>query len=119
MFRCLRGTALGAAIFFNCGSAYAVETDSANQAMAGCRRVLNPAAPHPPLEAMDGAYCIGVVVGLSFASRGRDICPPAAVTKPQAVRVVVKYIDDRPERMHENFLELAHEALRSAFPCKK
>jgi hypothetical protein len=32
---------------------------------------------------------------------------------------VVKYIDDRPARMHENFKVLAIEALRAAWPCEK
>ena len=31
------------------------------------------------------------------------VCKPADVTNFQMVRVVVKYIDDRPERQHENF----------------
>jgi hypothetical protein len=34
------------------------------------------------------------------------------------VLVVVKYIDERPERMHERFTKLAYEALKAAWPCK-
>ena len=36
----------------------------------------------------------------------------------QTVRVVVQYIDSRPERMHEDFKKLALEAMKAAWPCK-
>jgi hypothetical protein len=45
-------------------------------------------------------------------------CPPKGSTGGQAVRVVIKYIDSRPERLHEDFLDLAAEALRTAWPCR-
>jgi hypothetical protein len=31
----------------------------------------------------------------------------------------MKYIDSRPERLHQDFRALALEALQAAFPCKK
>jgi hypothetical protein len=37
----------------------------------------------------------------------------------QAVGVVVRYIDQRPERMHEKFMTLALEALQQAWPCRR
>jgi hypothetical protein len=30
---------------------------------------------------------------------------------------VIKYIDERPERMNENFKKLAIEAIHDAWPC--
>jgi hypothetical protein len=39
-------------------------------------------------------------------------------TNDQLVRVVVAYIDARPERMHESFAVVALEALQAAWPCK-
>jgi uncharacterized protein (DUF433 family) len=41
------------------------------------------------------------------------------VTTDQAVAVVVKYIEARPERMHEQFGDLTFEALTAAWPCKR
>jgi len=41
------------------------------------------------------------------------------VTTVQSVAVVVKYIEARPERMHELFGVLALEALTAAWPCKR
>ena len=36
----------------------------------------------------------------------------------QVIRVIVAYIDKRPERMHEDFALLTLEALKNAWPCK-
>ena len=41
------------------------------------------------------------------------------MTTNQAIAVVVKYIEARPERMHEDFRALALEALTAAWPCKR
>jgi Rap1a immunity proteins len=35
------------------------------------------------------------------------------------VAVVIKYIEARPERMHEPFADLALEALKAAWPCNR
>jgi Rap1a immunity proteins len=44
-------------------------------------------------------------------------CRPQGVTTGQMVRVVVAYIERRPERMHEDFRRLAIEAWHEAWPC--
>jgi hypothetical protein len=44
-------------------------------------------------------------------------CMPDAVTIDQARKVVIKYIDERPEQLHKLFMVLAIEALRKAWPC--
>jgi hypothetical protein len=62
---------------------------------------------------------VGIVETLRFTGSMLELCIPNAVTNGQMVRVVVKYIEDRPARMHENFKALAVEALRAAWPCKK
>jgi hypothetical protein len=37
----------------------------------------------------------------------------------QIIRVIVRYINERPERMHEHFELLALEALQQAWPCRR
>jgi hypothetical protein len=44
--------------------------------------------------------------------------PLDRVTINQAVRVVIAYIEARPDRMYEDFTDLALEALQAAWPCK-
>jgi hypothetical protein len=60
-------------------------------------------------------YCSGIINAL-----GKTVtaCIPDEATTGQARKVIVKYISDRPARMHESFISLAIEALTSAWPCK-
>jgi hypothetical protein len=120
MFRALqflRGIALVAATLLNCEIALAeVDQHSANSMMPACRAFLLPNPPATVLESFDSGRCAGVVEGLLYAAS--DICLPPNVVSAQSIRVVVKYIDDRPQRQHENFKALALEALRAAWPCK-
>ena len=64
---------------------------------------------------------MGVVSGIKQMVAAQNIiCVPLNVTNGQATRVVVKYIDERPQRQHEAFAPLVIEALSGAFPsCKK
>jgi hypothetical protein len=113
MFRFLRGVVIIAAIILNNWAAFASEDmSSANVTMRGCREVIADSGKDYFLQGV----CSGIVVGLPFASP--DICAPSEGTPEQAIRVVVKYIDDRPARLNEKFLPLALEALRAAWPCK-
>ena len=44
---------------------------------------------------------------------------PADVVTSQFLRVVIKYVEARPERMHEPLHLLALDAFFDAWPCKK
>jgi hypothetical protein len=48
-----------------------------------------------------------------------SVCAPDGVTIGQTVRVVVKYLHDHPERLHESRLALTLDSLKAAFPCPK
>jgi hypothetical protein len=48
---------------------------------------------------------------------GSKSCAPDNATNNQLMRVVLAYIEVRPQRMNEEFMKLAVEALRSAWPC--
>jgi len=47
-----------------------------------------------------------------------NVCAPASSTRTQLTAIFVKYADDHPAKLHEDFLDIALEALRDAFPCK-
>ena len=116
MFQFMRGITLGAGMLLGCGESFAEDLESANYIMPGCRSFT---AETLPSSAADDAFkrgqCLGIVD--TIAALTADVCHPPGVTSGQAVSVVVKYIDDRPARMHENFRLLAREALRAAWPC--
>lgn len=46
-------------------------------------------------------------------------CIPEGATYEQTVRVVLKYLRDHPEKLHERRSTLMLEAIASAFPCPK
>jgi hypothetical protein len=117
MFQFMRGIALVAAMLLGCGASFAGATTSANLIMQGCRVFF----AKPAKETIDDAFlqgeCLGIVDAVLHLAE--DNCPPKGSTPEQAIRIVVKHIDDRPARMHEPFIVLAREALRAAWPCKK
>jgi RNA polymerase primary sigma factor len=48
----------------------------------------------------------------------KHACPPSNSSTAQAVRIVVKYLRDNPERLHMPASVLVTDAIRSSFPCK-
>jgi hypothetical protein len=106
----------------NCRIAFAQQDQySANFIMPGCREgaALIPFS-NPSNDLNDlASFCLGIIVGLSYSGRSHGtICMPVSVTREQAVRAVVQYIDGQPSRMNENFVPLAIEALQATWPCK-
>jgi hypothetical protein len=71
-------------------------------------------------------YCLGYVTGISDGittlqmlkpPHWTPICKPDWVTDRQLRDVVVKYLDDHPEDLHEPISLLTVLAMRSAWPC--
>jgi hypothetical protein len=95
-----------------CQAASAENARSANNVMQGCRAAVSSSNKDSFLQGV----CAGTVDAAATLFKGT--CLPEHVTVGQTIRVVVKYIDDRPERQHELFLSLAAEALRASWPCR-
>jgi hypothetical protein len=87
-------------------------SDTAASIVSGCRNLTEPGGPG---DLFQQGQCVGLLKGLYYLSRGA--CIPAAVTVGAMARTVVRYIDDRPTRLGEDFRELALESLRHAWPC--
>ena len=76
----------------------------------------------------DGGYCIGSMLmlqGLSNViftdaedSPALNICAPSEVKTTQYARVVVRFLQEHPELLHENGARLALSAAIQSFPCK-
>jgi hypothetical protein len=119
MFQFLRGTALIAAFALNSDFAFAAaDFNSANYIMPGCRVLLEPDPPKDMNTKFLSGQCKAMIDRLIYIYESPSVCPPNGTTLEQWVRVVVKYIDDRPARLHEHFFALALEALRAAWPCQ-
>ena len=64
--------------------------------------------------------CLGIVGTILYFSRdfpfSSAACPPTNVTYNQAIQIVTAYINARPQRIQERFIDLATEALHDAWP---
>jgi len=91
---------------------------SANYLMPACRNWITFAGDR---QGIDEALCAGIISGLAYTVKflppDSSSCTPQGVTTGEMVRVVVAYIERRPERMHEDFRRLAIEAWHEAWPC--
>jgi Rap1a immunity proteins len=91
---------------------------SANYLMPACRNWIAFAGDR---QGIDEAMCAGIISGLAYTVKflppDSSSCRPEGVTIGEMVRVVVAYIERRPERMHEDFRRLAVEAWHEAWPC--
>ena len=87
-------------------------SDTAASIVSGCRNFTEPDSPG---DMFQQGQCVGLLKGLYYLSSGA--CIPAAVTVGVMARTVVRYIDNRPARLGEDFRELALESLRHAWPC--
>jgi len=68
-------------------------------------------------DAWRAGYCIGIVTGVSDESPQH--CSPEDAIVAQSIRVVLKFLQDHPEKLHQRRTWLAAEALRKAFRCSK
>jgi hypothetical protein len=92
---------------------------SANFWMPHCKEIVD----RPDSASGVAMYCAGVIEGTAFSTRGsrdpgRCTSAPADASRQQLTRVVVRWIEAHPARMHEPLPRLAIEALKAAWPCR-
>jgi hypothetical protein len=100
--------------------ATAQDIDSANYMLPGCKDSIEG----NPRDYTSAGVCLGTVKAIAYMARvfptSRScVNVPTGVTNVQAMRVVVRYIEARPNRMHEPLAALALEALMNTWPCRK
>ncbi len=61
----------------------------------------------------------GYVTGVADATNGLFWCNPGNITYNQEFKVVSKYLNNNPEKLHLKAVDLVVQALTEAFPCKK
>jgi len=97
------------------------EDTSTNAVFLGCKSFAETQRANLQLLQL-GNFCSGVVHGLAYVGKilppEIQSCAPPTSDARQLARVVVKYIEARPQRMHEDFRHLTLEAFHYAWPCK-
>jgi Rap1a immunity proteins len=109
----LRGVVLVATLMLSQQGVALAEQNpySANYVMPGCRAFMKGVS----LNSFKRGWCGGLITGLAQMHRR---CMPPQLTQRQLASGIVQYIDAHPARMHEDFRNLAVEAMRVAWPCK-
>jgi hypothetical protein len=92
---------------------------SADAMLPGSKLLVAGAMGKDLSEAYDVGFCAGTVSAIVSLTRGYDMCPSSSVTQGQILQVVIRYVEARPQRVHEEFGPLAIEALRDGWPCKQ
>ncbi len=95
-----------------------------------CQLAIKESNQVPPADWVDVGHCIGYLQGYWSAwqiwslankeSGGKlrsPACIPDGVTTGEIVRVVVKYLKDHPNKLHEDAGILVFWALSGAYPC--
>jgi hypothetical protein len=100
----------------------AADDHSANFYLPSCRGLANEHYGKSPLREGE---CVGILEGLSMLAPYLDpahlasrSCVPDDATFGQLTTVVVRWLDQHPQRWHEDFRSLALLALHDAWPCK-
>lgn len=83
------------------------------------------------VENINAGFCIGYIAGMKdgllmgmYAAkeqrvRGLGVCiPELGIENSQAVRIVMKYLNDHSNKLHEPDLTLVVKAFQEAYPCK-
>jgi Rap1a immunity proteins len=100
------------ALIVAASNANADNTFSANRLLPACRNV---ASRQMGANTFMTGYCMGLIEGLTMVWRS---CMPGEVTMGQTAAVIVHWLDQHPERWHEDFTKLAMQAMHDAWPCK-
>ena len=74
----------------------------------------------------DKGYCSGYIIGVSdtadtlavWKGFAESICTPQGVTSGQLQKVVVKHLNEHPEKLHLRASSLVLNVLTEAFPCE-
>lgn len=95
------------------------------QLLSQCNSVIRVLDGDRLEDPIGAGYCMGLMQGIIETTRfyqDRDkslACLPEGLEKGQAARVVTKFLNEHPERLHETSALLAIVALATAFPCAR
>jgi hypothetical protein len=108
------------------------DTESGNYFLPMCSKMLDvwnaPKAQYTKEEQVEFLHCHAFIDGVTAtlyiwkAAMQKDkapVCIPQGVTSEQTDRIVVKYLKDHPEELHQPFGILVFNSLSAAFPCIK
>ena len=103
-----------------------------NQLLAQCTNLLSVVdqtskSEKPGESAFQSGSCTGIALGVTHTilvynlaaepSKPLACLPSTGIQTGQAVRIIVKYMQEHPEDLHQDAVAIAVVALGQAFPC--
>jgi hypothetical protein len=93
-----------------------------NSYESGCHLLASDTRmPIDEIEAVKVGECSGAIDAIFMLRRALDqsirFCPPPRMALGQNVKIVVKYLDDHPEQMNDDFPLLVIRAFNQVWPC--
>ena len=116
-----RSVLIALVVIFQGSSSYGGEGSGTTYEF-GCRLLASDTrTPIDKAEAVKEGECSGAIDAVFMLRRALDqsirFCPPPRKNHAQNVNIVVKYLDDHPEQMNDDFTLLAIRAFDRAWPC--
>jgi len=103
------------------GKASATVVDKGTDAQKSCQLLVQDSFRDQG-EARSAGSCEGMIETAMLFSPNlpADVraCPPAQGSVLQSARVLLRYIDNNPDRVNEPGITIAIEAFRDAWPCR-
>jgi hypothetical protein len=103
------------------GKASGTVVDAGADAQKSCE-LLVEGSFHDYVEARSAGACEGMIETAMFFAPNLppDVrsCPPALGSILESARVVLRYLDQNPDRLNVPGITLAFEAFRDAWPCQ-
>jgi hypothetical protein len=99
-----------------------------NELLSNCNAALK--VKENSLEGANWAqvgFCLGMIQGVTnlnlqyqgmLDKKALFCLPESGIESGQAVRIVVKYLEDHPEKLYEKEVGLVSDAFREAYPCQ-
>lgn len=124
---------LGVALFFAAGASHAAD---GNKLLTACTAVVRYTDAGnkglDDIESMEASFCLGMMEGVSQTVLANMMlannpnqqntlgtCLPSdGLANVQAARLVVRYLNQRPEMLHFPAGMLTLFAMKTSFPCK-
>jgi hypothetical protein len=103
------------------GKASATVVDKGTDAQKSCQLLVQDSFRDQG-EARSAGSCEGMIETAMLFSPNLPAnvraCPPAQGSVLQSARVLLRYIDNNPDRVNEPGITIAIEAFRDAWPCR-
>ena len=103
------------------GRGSATVVDKGNDAQRSCELLVQNSFRDQD-EARSAGACEGMIETAMLFSPNLPAnvraCPPAQGSVLESARVLLRYLDNNPERLNQPGITIAIEALRDAWPCR-